>query len=175
MSLRRPKPPIKGGSAPEEEDNEKYPNWTNTFYKFNPLNPNDHYIGRTAPLPSKSCILHVYSTNIGTEYFKHGINSPFVSLQNAVCFIILTYLVPVFFTFYTQDALKKIRRQKVKYNNIFVLRSIHSRTRYIKIHANAHIAASHSFSLETCSVLKYVTFIEGIPKKLNPTLTKNKI
>ena len=44
--------------------------------------------------------------NIGTEYFKHGIYSPFFSLQNAVCFIILTYLVPVLFTFYIQDVLK---------------------------------------------------------------------
>jgi len=33
-------------------------------------------------------------TNVGTEYFKYGIYSPFFfSLQNAVCFIILTYLV----------------------------------------------------------------------------------
>jgi len=40
------------------------------------------------------------------EYFKHGIYSPFLSLQNAVCFIILTYLVPVLFTFYLQDVLK---------------------------------------------------------------------
>ena len=50
-----------------------------------------------------SCIIHIlyiYSTNIGTEYFKHGVYSPFFSLQNAVCFIILTYLVPVLFTFY---------------------------------------------------------------------------
>ena len=30
----------------------------------------------------------------------------FFSLQNAVCFIILTYLVPVSFTFYIQYALK---------------------------------------------------------------------
>jgi len=30
----------------------------------------------------------------------------FFSLQNAVCFIILTYLVPVFFTFYIQGVLK---------------------------------------------------------------------
>jgi hypothetical protein len=34
---------------------------------------NDHYSGRTAPLTSKRCILYIYSTNIGTEYFKHGI------------------------------------------------------------------------------------------------------
>jgi len=30
----------------------------------------------------------------------------FFSLQNAVCFIILTYLVPVLFTFYIQAVLK---------------------------------------------------------------------
>jgi hypothetical protein len=58
------------------------------------------------PLTSKCCILYIYSTNTGTEYFKHGIYSPFFSLQNAVCFIILTYLVPVLFTFYIQDVLK---------------------------------------------------------------------
>ena len=65
-----------------------------------------------------SCIIHIlytgcakikknnYSTNIGTEYFKHGIYSQFFPLQNAVCFIILTYLVPVLFTFYIQGVLK---------------------------------------------------------------------
>jgi len=44
---------------------------------INPLTPNDPYRGRTAPLTSKRCILYIYSTNIGTEYFKHGIYSPF--------------------------------------------------------------------------------------------------
>ena len=73
---------------------------------FNPLTPNDPYRGPTAPLGSKRCILYIYSTNIGTEYFKHGIYSPFFPLQNAICFIILTYLVPVLFTFYIQGVLK---------------------------------------------------------------------
>ena len=73
---------------------------------FNPLTPNNPYSGRAAPLTSKRCILYIYSTNIGTEYFKHGIYSPFLSLQNSVCFIILTYLVPVLFTFYIQGVLK---------------------------------------------------------------------
>ena len=72
----------------------------------NPLTPNDPYSGRTAPLPSKRCILYIYSPNIRTKYFKHGIYSPFFPLQNAVCFIILPYLVPVLFTFYIQGVLK---------------------------------------------------------------------
>jgi hypothetical protein len=67
---------------------------------FNPLTPNDTYSGRTAPLTSKRCILYIYSANTGTEYFKHGIYSPLYPLQHTVCFIILTYLVPVLLTFY---------------------------------------------------------------------------
>ena len=73
---------------------------------FNLLAPNDDYSGRTAPLTSKCCVLYIYSTNICTEYFKHGVYSPFFPLQNAACFIILTDLVPVLFTFYIQDVLK---------------------------------------------------------------------
>ena len=68
--------------------------------------PNDFYSGRTAPLTSKRCILYIYSTNTSIDYFKHGIHSPLFSLQNAVCFIIVTYLVPVLFTFYIQGVLK---------------------------------------------------------------------
>ena len=79
---------------------------------FNLLMPNVNNSGRTAPLISKVAfyifthVLYIYSTNKSTEYFKHGIYSPFFSLQNAVCFIILTYLVPVLFTFYIQGVLK---------------------------------------------------------------------
>ena len=72
----------------------------------NRLTPNDPYMGRTALLTSKRCILYIYSTNIGTEYFKHALYFPFFSLQNAVCFIMLTCLVPVLFTFYIQNVLK---------------------------------------------------------------------
>jgi len=72
----------------------------------NLLTPNDDYSGRTAPLTSKHCILCIYSTHTGTEYFKHGIYSLFFPLQNAVCFILLTYLVPGLFTFYIQDVRK---------------------------------------------------------------------
>ena len=81
--------------------------WERSFVKtFKTLKPNDAYRGRTAPLTSKRCILYIYSTNIGTEYFNHGINSSCFPLQSAVCFIILSYLVPVLFTFYIQGVLK---------------------------------------------------------------------
>ena len=73
---------------------------------INSLTPNDPYMGRNAPLTSKRFILYIYSTNIGTEYFKHALYSPLFSLQNAVCFIMLTCLVPVLFTFYLQSVLK---------------------------------------------------------------------
>ena len=42
---------------------------------FNPLTPRCC----TASLTSKRYNLYIYSTNIGTEYFKHGIYSPFFS------------------------------------------------------------------------------------------------
>ena len=74
--------------------------------QLNRLTPNDPYMGRTAPLTSKRCILYIYSTNEGTEYFKHALHSPFFPLQNAVCFIMLTCLVPVLFTFYIEGVLK---------------------------------------------------------------------
>jgi len=74
--------------------------------KFNPLKPNDLYRGRKVPLTSKRCILYIYSTNIGTKYFKRGIYSPSFPLKNAVCFINLTYLVPELFTFCIQGVLK---------------------------------------------------------------------
>jgi len=73
---------------------------------INPLTHNDDYSGRTAPLTSKRCILYIYSTNIGTKYFKNSIYSPFFLLQNAGCFINLTYLVLVLFTFYIHGVLK---------------------------------------------------------------------
>jgi len=52
-----------------------------------PLTPNDPYIGRTAPLTSKRCILYIYSANRGTEIFLNMVNTfrfflfqmPFVS------------------------------------------------------------------------------------------------
>jgi hypothetical protein len=60
---------------------------------YNPLKPKDLYMSRTAPLTSKRCILYIYSTNVGTEYFKHALYSPFFFLSskcslflNAKCF-----------------------------------------------------------------------------------------
>jgi hypothetical protein len=49
--------------------------------RVNRLTPNDPYMGRTALLTSKRCILYIYSTNVGPEYFKHALYSVFFSLK----------------------------------------------------------------------------------------------
>jgi len=57
---------------------------SNSDYRYaslNPLTPNDHYSGRTAPLTSKRFILYIYSTNTGTEYFKKVYTLRFFSLK----------------------------------------------------------------------------------------------
>ena len=59
---------------------------SNIEANINPLTPNDPYSGRNAPLTSKRCILYIYSTNIGTEHFKRGINSPFFSSSKCSLF-----------------------------------------------------------------------------------------
>ena len=54
----------------------------------------------------QSCILYIYSTNIGTNIWNMVYILSYFSLQNAVCFIILTCLIPVLITFYKQVVLK---------------------------------------------------------------------
>jgi len=72
---------------------------------INPLTPNDPYSGRTALLTSKRCILYIYSTNIGTEYFEHGIYSPFFSSKCSL-FHNSNVFGSCLFTFYIQSVLK---------------------------------------------------------------------
>ena len=79
---------------------------TRPIYFLNPLKSNDSYMCRTAPLTFRRCVLYIYSIHISTAYFKHAANSPFLTLQNAVYFIILHCLVPVLLALYIQGVLK---------------------------------------------------------------------
>ena len=79
-------------------------------YSLNPQSTNVIYVSRTAQLTSRRCILYIQSTNIRTEYFKHAAHSPCFSLESAVCFIMLRFLVHVLFTFYIQGVLKFLNK-----------------------------------------------------------------
>jgi len=74
--------------------------------QINPLTHNDHCSGRTAPLTSKVAfyifIQQIQELNILNMVYILR----FLSLQNAVYFIILTYLVPVLLKFCIQSVLK---------------------------------------------------------------------
>ena len=69
---------------------------------FNSLKPNDHYSGRIAPLNSKVAF-YIFIQQIQVLNILNMVYTLRFSLQNAVCFIILTYLVPVLFTFYNRS------------------------------------------------------------------------
>jgi len=91
-----------------------------------PLTPNDPYSGRTAPLTSKRRFLYIYSTNIGTEYFKCGIYSPFFFSSKCNLFhnsnVFGSCIIHILCTECAK--VKKIRRQKVK-----MVPSVHSSVR----------------------------------------------
>ena len=63
----------------------------------------------------QSCILYIYSTNIGTEYFKHGIYSVFFSSKCSLFHNSNVFGSCIIHILYTGCAKikKKIRRQKV--------------------------------------------------------------
>jgi len=68
---------------------------------INPLTPNDPYSGHTAPLNCKRCILYIYSTNIGTEYFKHAKYFPFLSSKCSLFHnsnVFGSYLIHILYT-----------------------------------------------------------------------------
>jgi len=70
------------------------------------LTPNVNYSGRTAPLTSK-VVFYIFIQQIQVLNILNMVYTlSFFYLQNAVCFIILTYLVPVLLTFYIQGVLK---------------------------------------------------------------------
>jgi hypothetical protein len=58
------------------------------------------------PPTSNHPILHIFSTNTPTEFFKHAAHTPFFYLQNAVYFIMLPFLDTVLFEIYIQGVLK---------------------------------------------------------------------
>ena len=101
--------------------------------RINPLTHNDLYISRTTPLTSKS-ILYIYSTNIGTEYFKHALYSPFFLSLSSKCSLFHnanlfgSCIIHILYTECAKIKKKKFRRQRVKLQS-----KINLRVHYIRV------------------------------------------
>jgi hypothetical protein len=98
-------------------------------FNINPLTPNDHYRGRTAPLTSKRYNLYIYSTNIGTEYFKHGIYSPFFLSLKCSLFHNSKFFCSCIIHIYIQSVLKlkKNNSGAKRLNTVYTLRFFSSK------------------------------------------------
>ena len=74
-------------------------------------------MGRTAVLTSGLCILYIYSTNMGTEYFKHAAHYPFFFSTICRLFHIATFfgscIIHILHTGCAEIKKTKFRRQRV--------------------------------------------------------------
>jgi hypothetical protein len=72
------------------------------------------YTGRAHRYPQHTPFFIFFQQIHVLNFFKYAAHSPFLSLQNAVYFIMLPFLVTVLFTFYIQGVLKNLKNSGVK-------------------------------------------------------------
>ena len=122
---------------------------------LNRLTPNDPYMSRTAPLPSKRCILYIYSTNIGTEYFKHALNSPFFSSKFSLFHNANLFGSCIIHILYTECA--KIKKSNSGYKGLMLYKA-----KVTVCYKNIRTPCNHHVEFLNIKTCWYVNFLVGI-------------
>ena len=108
---------------------------------------------RTANL--QNCILYIYSRNTGTEYFKHGVYSPFFFSLSLKCSLfhnsslIVSCIIHILYTECTKIQKNNSGAKRLKYQNLlcvafFLARWQHARSSATPV--TSHLMAVHLIS-----------------------------
>jgi len=114
----------------------------------NLLTPNDDYSGRTTPLTSKRCILYIYSTHIGTEYFKRGKYSPFFSSSKCSLFhnsnIFGSWIIHILYTECAKIKKKNSGAKRLKLVFCFTAAHLRPRSSFSEVSRSHTIRHTHT-------------------------------
>jgi hypothetical protein len=123
---------------------------------------------RTAPLTSSSYILYIYSTNFGTEHFKHAAHSPFfpsfyifvqqISVPNILNMLHTLLFFPSFYIFIQQISVPNILNML---HTLLFFPSFYIFIQQISVPNILNMLHTLFFSPSKCRLFHNATFIDS--------------